>query len=213
MNPVQIVYVIGWVTACVIALVVAVVYRQGLLDPGGYARFLLVPWKVGTFVAATSVFVVAAPLSGDPTWDTTNSILVGTLTFVTAPWSVATIFRAVRGKTRMVHGLVAAVVSVAAACWSYDLHILLTRGHYPPGWLANLPLSLSLYLAAGMFWNLDWRKAVGIKFAFQHDDWPTAPAGNQLLRLLPVAILMMLFVAFVIGLFVFEEQIAALGLW
>jgi len=58
--------------------------------------------------------------------------------------------------------------------WSYDLYLVLRDGSYPTTWLANLLLSASLYLPAGLLWNLDWRPQRGVTFSFLESDWPQA---------------------------------------
>jgi len=93
------IYIAAWVTACVIAIVFAVQNSHTIiLFKESYWDFLLVKWKLTTFIIATTAFVILAPYTGDPTWDYYDAAFMSILTFMTAPWSIATIFRFIKRK-------------------------------------------------------------------------------------------------------------------
>lgn len=135
-----------------------------------YWRFLLRPWKVGTFVLATAALAGMAPYTGDPTWDYADSVIMATLTFLTAPWALRVLWR--REGWTMLPALVAWYVS---ASLSYDLYLLWRDGYYPVLWFENLVCSGFLYLCGGLIWNLEWRPGRGYTFAFLE---PTAAASR-----------------------------------
>ncbi|MEW6261933.1 MAG: hypothetical protein AB1641_02545 [Thermodesulfobacteriota bacterium] len=88
------VYLIAWLIALGAAFIVLFRKRRelGLLD-ASYLKFLVQPWKLGTFILAVTGLAAVAPVSGDPTWDYADAIGMGVLTYFTAPWSVGTIYR------------------------------------------------------------------------------------------------------------------------
>jgi len=45
------------------------------------------------FLIALSAIVILAPYTGDPTWDYFDAAFMSILTYITAPWSVGTLFR------------------------------------------------------------------------------------------------------------------------
>jgi hypothetical protein len=173
-------YIGAWVLALASAAVVAARSRRTLeLWQPAYLRFLAVRWRVVTFAIAAITLTVVAPYTGDPTWDYADAAFMSVLAFATAPWAVGCLFRALRGPRQLAHAYVALVVWLFCASWSYDLYILLRDGVYPPSWLSNMGASSILYVAAGLFWSLDWRPGRGATFAFLEPDWPaTGPTGH-----------------------------------
>jgi hypothetical protein len=148
-----------------------------------YLRFLAAPWRLATFLAAAGAFVVVAPWTGDPTWDRRDAGFMSVLTFLTAPWAVGTLFLSLRRRASLAHALVAAVAWLLSASWSYDLYILWRDGLYPLAWRENLAASSVLYASGGLMWNLEWRRARGVHFAFQEPGWPEASEGGGLGRI------------------------------
>ncbi len=173
------VYLAFWLFLCALALFMFV------RDPGaysissaGYRRFLCVRWKLVTFAIAACGITIVAPYTGDPTWDYIDAAFMSALTFVTAPWSVGTLYRSIRQCRFTRATLLALCLWMFSASWSYDLYLLLRDGYYPDTWFSNIFASSVLYCSAGLLWNLEWRPGRGALFAFQEADWPNvAPHG------------------------------------
>lgn len=53
--------------------------------------------------------------------------------------------------------------------------------------LRNPSASSVIYLAAGLFWNLEWQPGRGVIFSFVRDNWPSRPAESAFFRLLGYA--------------------------
>jgi hypothetical protein len=190
------VYLVAWLTALWLAVIVAIRQRRRVtLFDAAYRRFLAVRWRLITFAIATVALVLVAPHTGDPTWDYYDAAFMSVLTFATAPWSLGTLYRGLRGQRQPVALYLAACAWMFSASWSYDVYILLRDGFYPPSWLANLGASSILYGAAGMFWNLDWRPARGVTFSFLEPEWPTAGSGGPFTKVLGYAAAFMALVA------------------
>jgi len=197
----ELAYLAAWTTAVVIAATIATARRRDVgLVASRYARFLLHPWKIATFVFATTLIVAAAPYSGDSTWDVPDSLLISTLVFLLAPWSVATLYRdlvvrAVGARTFV------AFVALWVPCWAYDAYLLARNGSYPATWSSNLGLSGPITIVAGLFWNLDRSDVETSMFAFRRRDWPPettttfrSVAGLAVLVAVPVVALVGAFV-------------------
>lgn len=169
------IYVAGYLTACLAAALVAWRDRAtlALLGPA-YRAFLLRPWKVATFAVAALGLVLVAPYTGDFTWDYVDAGFMAALTFATAPWAVGVYYLAWKRRAPATHVFVALCAHLFSASWSYDLWLLHKFGTYPETWLVNLIASTTLYVAGGLFWNLDWDAARGQVFAFWDPGWPAA---------------------------------------
>lgn len=161
-------YALFWIASLIFAIAIGV--RDRVLSRA-YFKFLVEPWKLASFVLATGFFIVAAPYTGDPTWDRFDGGMMATLTYLTAPWSIGAIFRAVKKKTRARHAFVAIVCWLVSASWCYDAYLWWRDGQYPRSWLGNLAASTVLYACAGLFWNVAYEKDRGVVFAFMRDDW------------------------------------------
>ena len=193
------IYMACWGTALLVGAVVFVIKRKSILPTcPGYFKFLAMPWKVVTFVIAATGMTVIAPYTGDPTWDYVDALFMSALTYLTAPWSVGILYRAIRKQAGWGEAYIAACLWLFSASWSYDLYIVLRDGIYPPTWESNLYLSSILYLLAGLFWNLDWSKEHGLHFAFMQDSWPVDNPNTVFTKLLWLALPLMLFVAILI---------------
>ena len=90
-------YIAGWCSALLLAVVLVVREPRayGLLSRA-YVRALFVPWKLVTFFLAGGFFVIAAPYTGDPTWDRVDGGMMSVFTYLTSSWSIGTIVRAIR---------------------------------------------------------------------------------------------------------------------
>ena len=154
-----------------IALIVRERNSLVLLKPE-YWRFLFSRWKLVTFTIAAISMTIMAPYTGDPTWDYIDAAFMSILAFLTAPWSVGTLFLGLRRQARFSHVYIAICVWMFSASWTYDVYILLKHGYYPATWAPNIVLSSILYLAAGMMWNLQKRAGRGVIFGFMEAGWP-----------------------------------------
>ena len=175
-------YLLGWIVCCLAAL--AVYLRQPrayAISRQDYWRYLGAPWKLATFAVAGLGITLIAPYTGDPTWDYFDAAMMAVLTFVTAPWAVGTLYLCARGKLALRHAFVAACAWLFSASWCYDAYLLWRDGYYPVTWSANLVASSILYMAAGLFWNLDWRPGRGATFGFLEPGWPE-PSGTGSFR-------------------------------
>jgi len=182
------VYLVAWLVALAAAVVLAVRHRRRVSLFGvEYRRFLAVPWRLATFALAAVALVLVAPYTGDPTWDYYDASFMAVLTFVTAPWTLGCLFRALRGHRDPVELYVAACTWMFSTSWCYDLYYLIRDGLYPPAWLANLGASAILYGAAGLFWNLDWRPGRGVTFTFLEPVWPARGAAGAFTKVLGYA--------------------------
>ena len=189
-------YMAAWSLACLAAVVILLRERpSAALFSRRYWRFLLAPWKLGTFLVAASGMCIMAPYTGDPTWDYVDAGFMALLTFLSAPWAVGTLFKAARRELPVSLGFAAACVWLFSASWSYDLYILLKDGIYPPSWASNMALSSVLYCSAGLMWSLDWREGRGIHFAFTTDDWPAPPLRRVFVKVIWWALPWMLLAA------------------
>lgn len=176
MNQFLRIYVPAYLLFSATAIALAFAHRNeiSLFHPS-YRRFLFQPWKVVTASLAFLGFILIAPKSGDPTWDTCDSIFMSVLTFLTAPWAAGVLFRFTRGKASKSDAVIAIFFWLFSASWSYDLYIWWRNGAYPPTWAPNIVLSSILYFSGGLLWSLD-----GWSFAFAKASWldlPPTPFG------------------------------------
>ncbi len=187
-------YIIAWSSACLVALFFLIKsWKTFALSRIEYWQFLFTTWRLATFVVAASVMIVIAPYTGDSTWDYLDAFFMSVLTYLTAPWAIGTIYKAVKGKLPLSSAFVALCVWMFSASWSYDLYLLLRDGTYPITWFSNIFASSVLYISAGLFWNLDWVQERGVTFAFLENNWPykgtTTVFPKIILYMLPFMIL------------------------
>ncbi len=174
-------YVGAWLLACVVALVLAAQrQREFRLLTRAYARSLLVPWKLATFATACVGMVLVAPISGDPTWDAVDGGGMSLLCYLTAPWALGVLTRAIARleKPRPVELYGAVCAWMFTASWFYDGWIWYRDGHYPSSWAANILASSFLYALGGTLWSLEdgerWPT-----LGFLHPDWPRPSAASR----------------------------------
>jgi hypothetical protein len=181
-------YIAAWGLACLLALGLFV-RRPAAFAVGrrSYWHFLAEPWKLATFAAGAALITLVAPYTGDPTWDWIDGLFMSVFCFTTAPWVAGTLYSAARGKAGWTECYVAVCAWLFSASWSYDIYLVWRDGAYPPTWLANVGASSVIYLAAGLFWNLEWRRGRGVIFSFMREGWPSRPAESRFLRLLGYA--------------------------
>jgi hypothetical protein len=187
-------YIALWSTACVIAVVLMVQNSDTIiLFQKKYRDFLNIKWKLVTFMTALLAFVILAPYTGDPTWDYYDAAFMSILTFMTAPWSVGTLFRFIKRQEKAKIAYVAICTWMFSASWSYDIYLVFRDGFYPITWWSNIFASSVLYVSAGLFWNLEYKKGRGVIFGFMESNWPVvdenASFNKVLLYALPFMIL------------------------
>jgi hypothetical protein len=181
--------------ACFIALGIFIRKPESFsISSADYRRFILVPWKLVTFIIATIGLTIIAPYTGDPTWDYFDAIFMSIFTFITAPWVIGIFYLAAKQRTSLVNLYVAVCLWMFSTSWSYDFYILLRDGSYPATWSANIFASAVLYFAAGLMWNLDWRANRGMTFSFQEKGWPSVSKESKFSRVVWIALPFMLLV-------------------
>lgn len=197
-------YIATWLAACTLAL--AIYFRDRLafaFSHGSYWRYIAAPWKLATFAIAGAGITLIAPYTGDPTWDYIDALLMSVLTFLSAPWAVGALYLALRRRAPFKQAYVAICVWMFSASWCYDIYLVWRDGVYPETWLANIGASSTLYAAAGLLWNLEWRSGRGVVFGFMLDGWPAPMADRSgQHRIFWFALPLMLFAAIAILSFV-----------
>lgn len=169
-------YLVAWILACIVVVVLMVRYRHQLtLLSQAYREQLFQKWKVVTFLFALTAVTVIAPYTGDPTWDYVDAIFMSVLTFYTAPWAVGVLFRFIRYKRSWLDFYIAVCVWMVSASWSYDGYLLIRDGMYPMTWFSNIFASSVLYCSAGLLWSLEWKQGRGVHFSFTKSQWPQKP--------------------------------------
>lgn len=159
-------------------------------------------WKVATFVFGFFGIVLAAPYTGDPTWDYVDAAFMAAFAYTTAPSATGVLYRAMRGRAPWYTTYTAVCVWMFSVSWSYDIYLLWRDGHYPLTWWSNIIASSILYLLAGMFWNLEEVEGRGVVFGFMMPEWPNIEASAQFnSRILIIALPIMIVVSAIIGSF------------
>ena len=166
-----------------------------------YFRFLLLPWKVITFLFAAAGITLIAPYSGDYTWDYVDALFMSILTFITAPWAIGILFLSFRKRCFDKQFVLALYLWMFSASWSYDLYLLLRDGEYPNTWFPNIFASSLLYFCAGLLWNLDWREGRGSTFSFLEAEWFAITEHATFRKIFWIAFPLMLLVTIVIASF------------
>lgn len=210
------IYVLGWTSALAVALVLAAVRgRTFAIARRAYWEARITPWKVVLFAIAAGGMMIVAPRTGDPTWDWIDAGFMALFTYLTAPWTLGVLVRALRERrVRVAELYVATCTWLFSASWSYDLYIFVrdaggfrvawARGFYPLSWSSNLVASSILYALGGACFSLatpavDTR--LGVTFSFLERDWPMEePASAR--RIGPIALAFVLVVSAMLGPFV-----------
>lgn len=117
-----------------------------------YWKELTRPWKLVTFVIAMALLVYGALHLRNPDWDVGVTIVMGGLTYLTAPWSVQTISDSIRYKQRYwIYQIIAALfVAFFVIHWSYIIYHALVGNQTMP--LLNFIASTPVYFLAGIVW-------------------------------------------------------------
>lgn len=184
MSEIYLTYLLCWGSACIVAIVLMIKRRKNIeLFHRAYWLGLAQGWKVITFLIAASLLTVVAPYTIDPTWDYIDALFMSILTYTTAPWAVSTLYLALQRKRKFDSIFIAVCIWMFSVSWSYDAYILLRDGNYPPTWLPNIFLSSIMYLAAGLFWSLEYVADRGVIFGFMQKNWPHAPSYSKFSRI------------------------------
>jgi hypothetical protein len=110
------------------------------------------PWKLATFAIAMGLLLYGAVEFGIGDWDVGVTLVMGTLTYVTAPWVVRTLVRVVR--ERPAGWLMATAAALVVAWFVVDgvyllYHSLAGNPIYRED---NIYASTPIYFMAGFFW-------------------------------------------------------------
>jgi hypothetical protein len=188
LEPFFLAYIAAWASACVLALGLFIRNPAAFaIGRREYWHFLGEPWKLATFAAGAALITLAAPYTGDHTWDYVDGFFMSVFCFTTAPWAVAALYLRLRRQVGCSEAYVATTAWLFSASWSYDIYLVWRDGEYPSTWFANLFASSVIYLAAGLFWNLEWQRGRGVIFSFMRAGWPSRPAESHFFRLLGYA--------------------------
>ena len=169
-----------------------------------YRQLQSEPWKLVTGITATIGLTIMAPYTGDPTWDYVDALFMSVLTYTTAPWVVAILYRSAKQQATLQQLFVALCLWFFSASWSYDLYIWLRDGYYPQTWSSNLVASSFLYLMGGLVWCLEWRPETGMAFSFSRSDWPKHSFPTPFSRIAWLAVPIMLLIAFLMARFCWQ---------
>jgi hypothetical protein len=202
-------YIVLWASFCLLAGYVVFLDREQLWPEWrAYFAFLFVPWKLGLFVPAFLFVTFAGRYTDDETWDVVTGSGMSVLTFLTAPWSIGSIYRVLVGRRSVRYLIVAIALLLFSSSWFYDAYLLWRDGLYTRRWLGNLMLSPIIYSAAGLLWNLEANDRMhlldgrGFRFAFSRADWPSRPDDTSVLPVVAASVPLILIAAFVLVAFV-----------
>ena len=152
------------------------------MPDGAYVRELVRPWKLLSFLVGMGWLLFGAITYGISDWDIGISLLMGGLTYLTAPWSVRTILMAVRYRPAYWMSRIAAALCVAWVVVDgiYVLyHTLMGNEMYR---IENFYASSALYFLAGALWlyrgslrDLTIESRTAFRARGKRDDAPTHP--------------------------------------
>lgn len=111
------------------------------------------PWKILSFGVGMLWLLYGAVCYEISDWDVGISILMGGLTYLCAPWSVVTIYRAIRYRPYAwpVQVLFAFLPAMFAVDWVYWLYHS-AAGNRMLRW-ENFKVSMALYFLCGIVWS------------------------------------------------------------
>jgi len=184
-SQLELIYLIIWSSFSIASLLLIIKEREHYeFLHKTYLTFLMEPWKGVTFTVAMIMLILAAPYSGDHTWDTQDSILCSILTYIFSPWAIAIFYQHFKFKTISRRKCFVAFCAFWSPCWAYDAYILFRDHDYPATWWTNLIISGGICFSAGLFWNLAWTSRERAYFAFYKPSWPNVPT-TPLLKVIP----------------------------
>mgnify|MGYP001806064274 CR=1 FL=1 len=198
-------YTLAWLVCCIAAGKLVLSHRASFAFlHQEYRQLQSEPWKLVTGITATIGLTIMAPYTGDPTWDYVDALFMSVLTYTTAPWVVAILYRSAKQQATLQQLFVALCLWFFSASWSYDLYIWLRDGYYPQTWSSNLVASSFLYLMGGLVWCLEWRPETGMAFSFSRSDWPKHSFPTPFSRIAWLAVPIMLLIAFLMARFCWQ---------
>lgn len=117
-----------------------------------YFAELVRPWKLCSLAVGMAWLLYGALNFGIGDWNVGDSLIMGLLTYLTAPWVVRTLIVSLSQRPRlwMIRILIALIVAWSVIDGSYTLYNVLT--HHPLFRAANFPASSALYFLAGCIW-------------------------------------------------------------
>lgn len=195
-------YLVSWLIACGIALIL--MYRnKNIIElfKKAYWKSLFKSWKLITFFISATGIIVVAPYTGDPTWDYFDAIVISILTYFTAPWTLAVVYRFFSVERNWSKLYIAICVWMFSASWFYDGYLLIRDGFYPVTWFTNIFASSVVYVCAGMLWNLEWKEDRGVHFSFREKDWLEYSYDSNFIKIIAYGLPFMIFVAVCVGVF------------
>ena len=115
-------------------------------------REYLRPWKLMTWLLGMGWLFWGALYLHYPDWDMGVSIIMGTLTYLFAPWSIATVYKAIKYKPKhyIFHILLSLFVAWLTIDGSYTVWHTYAGNQMIR--LYQAPASTFLYLLTGFFW-------------------------------------------------------------
>jgi hypothetical protein len=125
---------------------------RSMLPDRAYVAELVRPWKLLSFAIGMCWLLFGALNYGISDWDAGISVLMGSLTYLCAPWSVGTILVAVRQRSP---GWILRIVTALFVAWIvvdgiYALyHTLMGNRMFR---IENFYASSALYFLAGSIW-------------------------------------------------------------
>jgi hypothetical protein len=208
-SPFFVKYIAIWISCCLAAVFILVWNRKRVRSEWRqYLSFLCVPWKLCLFVPAFLFVTFAGRYTNDETWDVVTGSGMALLTFLTAPWSIGSIYQVLIGRRPLRYLVVAMVLLLFSSSWFYDAYLLWRDGVYTSRWAGNLMLSPFIYVAAGLLWNLEAKDSGGFRegwefgFSFARADWPSRPVDTRFAPLILPSIPFIVIAAFVLVAFV-----------
>lgn len=122
------------------------------LPGSAYFYELLRPWKLVTFASGMLWLLYGAIHYDICDWDVGVSLIMGSLTYLLAPWSVLVIYNSCRFRPPAwpLRIIAAFIPAMFAVDWSYWLYHT-TVGNTMLRW-DNFKVSMALYFICGMLW-------------------------------------------------------------
>ncbi len=126
--------------------------HSSLFPDKAYFRELRRPWKLASFGLGMAWLFYGAVAYGVSDWDIGVSIIMGSITYIFAPWSVYQLHLIIRVRPRnfIPHLIAALLPAFLAVDWSYWLYHTIA-GNRMLRW-ENFKTSMALYFICGMIW-------------------------------------------------------------
>jgi hypothetical protein len=106
------------------------------------------PWKLITLIIGIGLLIAGSYYYPAPDWDIPVSLIMATLTYLAAPWSIRVIYER---KWRFLPLAIFATWFAVDGCYAIYWHFR-DPAALEMMRVANFPASLSLYLLCGMIW-------------------------------------------------------------